>query len=110
MRFFTIEKWGQKQYLKKLWMYDDKTWWMSWLDDKNKRIRFWFRLADLAHRWDTKRKLFSQAEGCTPPSAVVVEGLDYNIYRIGLHPSIPISLTNPPGDSQTFPIIGYSET
>ena len=28
---------------KKLWMDYDKTWWMSWVGDKNKLIRFWFR-------------------------------------------------------------------
>ena len=36
---------GQKlyvaQYLKKLWTGYDQTWWMSWIGDENKLIRFW---------------------------------------------------------------------
>ena len=41
--YFITERWHQKWYFKKLWMCDDKTWWMSWGGDKNKPIRFWFR-------------------------------------------------------------------
>ena len=33
---------GQK-YLKNMCTDYDKTWWMSWVVDKNKAIRFWFR-------------------------------------------------------------------
>ena len=44
--FFTNERWAQKwytaQYLKKLSGLA-KTWWMSWLGDKNKPNRLWFR-------------------------------------------------------------------
>uniref|UniRef100_A0A8C4QXN3 Follistatin-like 5 n=1 Tax=Eptatretus burgeri TaxID=7764 RepID=A0A8C4QXN3_EPTBU len=50
----------------------DKTWWMSWLDDKNKPIRFWFSSADPVYLWDTKRYVFSLVEECALSSAVLV--------------------------------------
>ena len=41
-----IDRLGQKLnislYLKKLWTSYDKTRWMNWISDKNKRIGFWF--------------------------------------------------------------------
>ena len=36
--------------------------------------------ADLAYQWDTKRKLFSLAEVCTPPSTVLVSACDVQVY------------------------------
>ena len=39
---------------KKLWMDYNKTWWMSWLDDKNKPFRFCFSSADPAYQLDTR--------------------------------------------------------
>ena len=56
----------------------DKTWWMSCLGDENKPIRFWCVTrtngpdADPADQRDTKSKLFSLAEVCALPSAVLV--------------------------------------
>ena len=60
-------------YFKKLWMGYDKTRWMSWLGDNNKPSSG--PDPDLAHQWDTKRKLFSLVEVCPLPSAVLVSSL-----------------------------------
>ena len=50
----------------------DKTWWMRWLDDKNKPNRFCFLSADPAYQWDTKQGLFNLTEVYTPLSAIPV--------------------------------------
>ena len=50
-----------------------KTWWMSWVGDENKPIRFWLRSGfKYGPSVDTKRKLFSLAEVCPLPYAVLV--------------------------------------
>jgi len=51
--------WYIARHLKKLWMDYDKTWWMSWVGDKNKPIRFGLRSGcRSSNLWETKRKLF----------------------------------------------------
>ena len=74
--FFTIERSGQKLYLKKSWTDSDKTWWKSWVGDNNKPIRFWLRYGCRsglsAIQQATKCKMVSLMEVCTLPSAVLV--------------------------------------
>ena len=68
----------KEQDISKLWNDYDKSWWMRWVGDKNKTIRFCCVTrtngpdADLAYQWDTKRKLLSLAEVCTLLSFVLV--------------------------------------
>ena len=75
--FFTIEKYGWKWYiarcLRNIWMDLDET-----CGKVGSATRMnWFDFGedpdpDLAYQWDTKVKLFSLAEVCTLPSAVLV--------------------------------------
>ena len=66
------------RYFKKLWTDSDETQWMSQFGDENKLIRFWCVTkmngpdVDPAYQCDTKRKLFSLAEVCALPSAILV--------------------------------------
>ena len=53
----------------------------SWVGDKNKRIIFWFRKADPSYQWDTKCKLFSLAEVCILPCAVLCSLFGYTCDR-----------------------------
>jgi len=57
---------------------NDKTWWMSWVGDKNKPITFWCVTrtnspdAYPANQWDTKHKLFSLAGLCARLISILV--------------------------------------
>ena len=64
-------------------------WWMRWVGDKNKAIRFLFRSGCRCSQWDTKRKLFSLAEVCTLRSALTVLFFFLFDHRFMVESSIP---------------------
>ena len=57
-------------------MDSDETWWVSWLGDKNKPIKFQFRSESRSClSQDTTCKLISLAEVCALPSVLLVNGV-----------------------------------